>query len=315
MAGAALGALFASGVLLIVLNAPPARRVSLVDRLRPYLAPGERPTKLSARRPPVRGIGRSERWRPVVAAIAPLVAETADLLDRVVGGGAGIRRRLAASGSSRTLAEFRAEQVGCAGLGALIGAVVALGLGAAGGAGTAVSVPLLAASGVLGGVLGRDWWLTLQLGRRHRAVLAALPGTAELLALAVTAGESLGAALERVTRLTGGPLGAELALTLAEVRAGRSLPAALDATSHRVALGPLARFLDGVVIALERGTPLAEVLRAQAGDIRESGRRDLLAAGGRREIAMMVPVVFLILPVTVLFALYPGLVAISTLAH
>jgi tight adherence protein C len=29
--------------------------------------------------------------------------------------------------------------------------------------------------------------------------------------------------------------------------------------------------------------------------------------GGRREILMMVPVVFLILPVTVLFALYPGL--------
>ncbi len=29
--------------------------------------------------------------------------------------------------------------------------------------------------------------------------------------------------------------------------------------------------------------------------------------GGRREIAMMTPVVFLILPVTVLFAVFPGL--------
>jgi tight adherence protein C len=28
--------------------------------------------------------------------------------------------------------------------------------------------------------------------------------------------------------------------------------------------------------------------------------------GGRKEIAMMVPVVFLVLPVTVLFAIYPG---------
>jgi tight adherence protein C len=28
--------------------------------------------------------------------------------------------------------------------------------------------------------------------------------------------------------------------------------------------------------------------------------------GARKEIAMMVPVVFLILPVTILFALYPG---------
>jgi tight adherence protein C len=29
--------------------------------------------------------------------------------------------------------------------------------------------------------------------------------------------------------------------------------------------------------------------------------------GGRKEVLMMVPVVFLILPVTVLFAIFPGL--------
>src|SRR3954471_6393334 len=41
---------------------------------------------------------------------------------------------------------------------------------------------------------------------------------------------------------------------------------------------------------IEQGTPLAEVLRAQAADVREAGRRRLLEAGGRKEIAMMVPV-------------------------
>jgi tight adherence protein C len=61
-----------------------------------------------------------------------------------------------------------------------------------------------------------------------------------------------------------------------------------------------------MVIAIERGTPLADVLRAQAVDVREAGKRALLESGGRKEIAMMVPVVFLILPVTVLFALFPG---------
>ena len=48
------------------------------------------------------------------------------------------------------------------------------------------------------------------------------------------------------------------------------------------------------------------MLRAQAVDVREAGRRALMEAGGRKEIAMMVPVVFLVLPVTVLFALFPG---------
>ena len=62
----------------------------------------------------------------------------------------------------------------------------------------------------------------------------------------------------------------------------------------------------GVVVAVERGTPLADVLRAQAQDVREEGRRQLMETGGKKEISMMIPVVFLILPVTILFAAYPG---------
>ena len=59
----------------------------------------------------------------------------------------------------------------------------------------------------------------------------------------------------------------------------------------------------------------SDVLRAQAVDVREAGKRALLEAGGRKEVSMMLPVVFLILPVTVLFALYPGLLTLTSLAH
>lgn len=48
------------------------------------------------------------------------------------------------------------------------------------------------------------------------------------------------------------------------------------------------------------------MLRAQAQDVREESRRLLMEQGGKKEIVMMLPVVFLILPVTVLFAIYPG---------
>ena len=51
----------------------------------------------------------------------------------------------------------------------------------------------------------------------------------------------------------------------------------------------------------------SDVLRAQAVDVREAGRRSLLESAGKREIAMMVPVVFLVLPITVVFAVFPGL--------
>jgi tight adherence protein C len=98
---------------------------------------------------------------------------------------------------------------------------------------------------------------------------------------------------------------------LTEARAGASLVQALDGIARRTSLTPLSRFVDGVAIAVERGTPLAEVLRAQAVDVREAGRRALLESAGKREIAMMVPVVFLVLPVTLLFALFPGFYGLS----
>ena len=70
----------------------------------------------------------------------------------------------------------------------------------------------------------------------------------------------------------------------------------------------MARFAQGVAVAVERGTPLADVLHAQAADVREAGRRELIETAARKEVLMMVPVVFLVLPVTVLFAFWPGVV-------
>jgi hypothetical protein len=74
-----------------------------------------------------------------------------------------------------------------------------------------------------------------------------------------------------------------------------------------------------VVLAVRAGAlfldRLGVVLRAQAADVREQHKRDLIEAGGRREVLMLVPVVFLELPVVILFALYPGLFSLSQLAR
>ena len=119
----------------------------------------------------------------------------------------------------------------------------------------------------------------------------------------------------KVALLGCGNVGAQVARILIDdadalaARTGARLE--LQGIAVRTSLQPLARFVDGVAIAVERGTPLAEVLRAQAVDVREAGKRALLDAGGKKEIAMMVPVVFLVLPVTVLFALFPGFFGFS----
>jgi tight adherence protein C len=160
------------------------------------------------------------------------------------------------------------------------------------------------------GVLLRENRLTAQAAERERRILAQFPTVAELLALAVGAGEGPVAALDRVAARCRGEMGDEIHRVLADVRTGAPVAAALDAWAARSGLPAVARFAEAMAVAVDRGTPLAAVLHAQAADAREAGRRALIETGARREVLMMVPVVFLVLPITILFAFWPGVVGL-----
>jgi tight adherence protein C len=308
--GAALGLLFAAGVVIAVRAAPPMRPIRLVDRMAPYLGDALAPSGLLA--PP------SARSAPFLVArrlFGPTLAELVSLVDRLVGGRASVRRRLDGLSTGMTVEEFRIEQVlwGTGGTLVVGGAAALAGLAA--GSLNPVLVLLAGAAGLIAGVLARDWRLSRQLSAREAAMLAEFPVFADLLALSVVAGEAPTDALARACRLTHGELARDLDRALGRARTGTPLTSALTAVADTTTLEPFARFVQGLVVGIERGTPLADVLRAQAVDVRELRKRALLEAGGRKEISMMVPVVFLILPVTVLFALYPGLLTLTSLAR
>lgn len=309
LTGMLLGLGIAVGLVLVLRYAPPFRSVRLVDRLAPYVHDTPPPSRLlgTATQP-----GLLTAVRRV---FGPAVGDGARLVDRMLGGRAAVRRRLDALATDTTVEDFRVEQVIWGGLGLAAAALVTTAGSVAAGSLNVLSGALLCLAGLVGGILGRDWWLTQQVRKREELLLAEFPVVAELLALAVTAGESPTAAIARVTRLSGGELARELGAALGRARAGVPLVDALQQVADRTSLDPLARFIDGLLVAIERGTPLAEVLRAQAADVREAGKRRLLEAGGRKEIGMMVPVVFLVLPVTVLFALFPGLISIVSLSQ
>lgn len=304
--GALLGAVAAVGALLASLASPPLRRRSLAERVAPYLTDADVPSRLLAADPPDRGstVGRL---------LAPVLKDAVTFLDKVIGGQVSVRRRLAALGSPMTVEQFRTEQVIWGAVAAAVGMVVGL-LAVFTGQSNPVVLALLVVVCATGGVLGRDWWLGQAVAKRDTEMLIEFPVVAEMLALAVTAGEGPVGAIDRISRLAKGQLVTQLAGLLAETRSGTPLLQALTNLRDRTQLEPLARFLDGMAVAIERGTPLADVLRAQAADVRALGKRQLLESGGKKEIAMMVPVVFIVLPITILFALYPGLVAITAVA-
>jgi tight adherence protein C len=301
VAGAWLGAVVAAGAWLVVLGLVGLRRPSLAARVRPYLV-----DVLDAE-PPV-----AVRDAGPAGLLARALAVAANRLDRLVGGRTAVELRLDQLGvPTGGVERFRLEQVIWAG--AAVGLVLGMGVlrTVAGDRPDPVAVLVVAAAAATGAVVARDRRLTRAVSRRRATIQQELPVLAELVALAVAAGEGPPAALARVAWSSSGPLGQELARTVADVRAGRPLVDALRTLAARHELVPLRRFVDGVVVALERGTPLADVLRAQAVDAREQARRDLMEQAARREVAMLLPVVLLVLPVSVCFALFPGFYGLS----
>ncbi|MFZ2503685.1 MAG: type II secretion system F family protein [Nocardioides sp.] len=305
--GALCGAGLATGLWMVVARLQVIGRPQLSARVLPFVrdVPGVPVRHVAS---PASGAGAA-----FTGVFGPALGRAGGLVERVLGGSASVTRRLRRAGLDRTLQEFRVEQV-IWGLVAFGAAVVLSLLEAMHDPSGSLGSLLLCLGAFAGGVLMRENYLTSQVTKRERLIIAEFPAVAELLALAVAAGEGPGAALARVVRRSGGELSSDLARVLAAIRTGEPVGSAFDRFAAETGLSLVARFAQGIAVAVERGTPLADVLHAQAADVREAGRRELIEIAARKEVAMMVPVVFLILPVTIMFAFYPGLLGLSLTA-
>lgn len=158
---------------------------------------------------------------------------------------------------------------------------------------------------------GRDSSLRRAARRRTELKQAQFPLLAELLALSVAAGDALGPALARASQQLPAPLGDDVRTALARIDAGVPVSRAFEDLAADAGVPALRDAVDSVLVAGERGTPLAAVLRDQATDAREAARRDLMEEAGKIEIKMMLPVVFGLLPLSVLFAIFPSLALLT----
>ena len=304
--GAILGAFTGVGAILMARQVASLRRVDLPARIAPYLGRAADLTdSRQAQARPITPFPTLERiFAPTLRSAARVVAER-------LGGDDALKVRLQRAGRRQGPEDFRMEQVVSGAI--ALAAVLVLALLALATGHRVEFLPwlIIAISTALATALWRDQELTQQIKARHRRMGVELPTIAELLAFSVAAGEGTGPALERIARTCRGDLAQEIAASVGQTRTGVNLVDALRSMSARIGLPALTRFVDGVVVAVERGTPMAEVLRAQAVDVRAEGVRELLATAGRREIAMLVPVVFLILPTIVVIAVFPGFWGLS----
>ena len=291
LAGGALGV---GATFIVWAVAPRWRAASLERRIAPYLRDVADPLGLT----PLSATPVQERWRAAVRRVAVLA-----------GNSEAVQRRLEHAGWPMDAAAFRIRRVVWAASGLGVGATLAAALAVSG-----VVVPALLVLPVIGATAGAVM-LDVRMGRagRRRGARMAqeLPTVLEFLALCLTAGEGVLDALRRVTSVGTGEVVGSLRRAVLEVGTGSTLSESLSRVGRDAPLPALTRSIDHIVAAMDRGAPLAQVLQSQASDAREAAQRTLIEQAGRREILMLLPLVFLILPLSVLFAVFPGVVLLQ----
>ncbi|MRG58866.1 pilus assembly protein [Agromyces sp. CFH 90414] len=292
------------GLWLVVAATPRIGRPRLMERVAPYIADISEQARESLER-------KASDPSPVLGLLVlPSARRARDLAWQVLGGNEVIARRLRQAGSPKTVERWRGEQLAWAAAAFAVASVLAWLSPSFQTMPMIVrlSAPVLAAAL---GALACDWMLQRAARRRLARISAELPTVLEMLTLSLTAGEGILDAIRRLGRGSG-ELPGEFARVAAAVGTGVPLSSALAELRDGLAHPALSRALDQVLGALERGAPLASVLGAQAGDAREEAKRTIIELAGRKEIAMLVPLIFLILPVTVAFALFPGYLVLQT---
>ena len=291
----ALGTAFGIGVWLLIALLPRWRALPLERRIAPYVRDVTGP----------RGVTpwlTTDAWAPPTLGRA--FAAAGIRFAGLFGSSATVARRLAQAGRAGGVEQFRARQLAWGIGGLLAGSVVLIGVTLAGRfTPVAAVVPVIA--GVVGVVLC-DVLLQRAAKARRARLQEELPPVLEFLGLCLAAGEGLLDALRRVGSIGSGELSRELAGVVLEAGTGSSLGESLAGLSRRLELPAFSRAVDQLVAALERGAPLVQVLQAQAHDAREAARHELIERAGRSEILMLIPLVFLILPLSVIYAVYPG---------
>lgn len=248
--------------------------------------------------------GWSGSWRWLVEA----TASTRDLIARLFGGRSAINTRLERAGRAADSEAYLLQQNAFMGLGAAAALLFVLLVSPAT---SPAGVLALMALGAACGALAGDWRLGRQVRARQQRIGEQFPVAADLFALAVAAGLPPRAALAQVAPLVGGALGEELQRCVSTSGQGMTTAASLRQMAERIEQPTVGRFVESVVSALERGTPVSEVARAQALDARHESHRRLMETAGKKDVLMLIPVVFIVLPLVVVLALFPGAVNVG----
>jgi tight adherence protein C len=154
-------------------------------------------------------------------------------------------------------------------------------------------------AGLLGAVMGvyfPYFWLKRKVTRRQRALLRALPGALDFLAINVEAGLGFDAAIAQVVQRWRNTLTDELALLLIDFQIGKARKDAWRDLMLRTQVPELNSFVTAMLQNEQVGSSIGTLLRTQADQMRIRRRQAAEEAARTAPVKMLLPMVFFIFP-------------------
>jgi Flp pilus assembly protein TadB len=264
-------------------------RRPLAERLRPY-APGAASSTTRS------GVLSVESFREV---IGPLSQELGSRVARLFGVDEDLATRLERVHSPMSVADFRVRQLSWAAGAMGAGAVLAVATGLPGAIGLLciLGLPLLA-------FLVVEQRLASESARWQRRVFLELPVLSEQLGMLLSAGYSLGAALNRLAARGKGNCGRDLARVCGRIRQGLSETEAVREWASLEQVDALDRLVSILTLNREAGD-LGRLIAEEARSIRRDVHRELVEAVERRAQQVWIPVTVATLVPGVIFLAIP----------
>lgn len=175
---------------------------------------------------------------------------------------------------------------------------------------------LVVIAGGIAGYVGPSMYIDRRIAARRLEHRAGFPDFMDLMVVCADAGLPIEAALERIGREFGDSypsLTANIHMTNLEIRAGRTLPDALEHFADRVGLDEVHSFVTLITQSLELGSSITDALRVYSDDMRHKrlsrAEEKAYALPAKLALPMMIcifPVLFVVILLPVFVKLHTG---------
>jgi tight adherence protein C len=133
----------------------------------------------------------------------------------------------------------------------------------------------------------------------------------QMLSIMISAGESPMMALRYISQRSVGYIPTLIKQSFSKYESGNNLTQTLEYIAAATGSSAVRRLTNSIQIAIQRGTPILDVLNNQVQSLNKQINLALLKKSGKSEITLLIPVVFLILPVSISFAIWPSIYSLN----